>query len=93
MDENLWLALALARLALNYFSESQVQVTVRKDNKVSPRFKTTGVLKQGGPLSPTAFNLAIDALIVKVTESGLLLKAIYTRFRTFYQLMYFSMLP
>jgi hypothetical protein len=69
MDENLWLALA------NYYSESQVQVTVHKDNKVSPRFKTTGGVKQGGPLSPTAFNWAIDALIMKAIESGLLLKA------------------
>ena len=68
MDDNLWLAL------VNYYSESQVQVTIHKDNKISPCFKTTGGVKQGGPLSPTAFNWAIDALIEKATESGLLLK-------------------
>lgn len=62
-----WLAL------VSYYEISSVMVYLHKTDGNSESFVTEVGVKQGGPLSPTAFNKHIDAMIVEIGESGELL--------------------
>ena len=75
--DKLWLKLSrmigltLTKILIKYYSLSESYVL--KDGIMSPRFKTTVGLKQGGPISPLLFSLYINDLVelIDLSEIGI----------------------
>ena len=61
-----WIALC------NYYDKATVKILIHKIAECTEPFESKSGAKQGGPLSPTAWNKHIDKMIREMSESGLL---------------------
>ena len=55
---------------MQYYEIGSVRVYIQKAAKTSEFFVTIVGVKQGGQLSPTAFNKHIDLMITKIDDTG-----------------------